>query len=251
MNADLRLVRMRLDATRLFELARRRGLPARSDDMGYVVHCQIKEIFGEDSPAPFSLLEGKGRWLTVLAYTRRPAEELLEYARSYADPAAASGCDLATLVDKTLPRWPPGKILGFEVRACPVVRLASDVSLPGGPTMRKGAEVDAFLARCWRTPGAVDREEVYREWFGGEVERRRGIKVITSRIVSHSRLGLLRRTQGEERRNRIAERPSVTFSGEAEVIDGDDFTELLSRGIGRHRAFGFGMVLLRPPRPGC
>lgn len=251
MAAELRMVRMRLDAARLFELARRRRLPARAHDLGYIVHCQLKELFGDDAPAPFSLLEGTGRWLTVLAYTRRPAEELLEHARSYADPAAVSGCDLTTLVDKTMPEWPAGKTLGFEVKACPIVRLSNDVQLPEGTTMTKGAEVDAFLARCWRTPGVVDREAVYREWLGSEVERRGGIKLLASRIVALSRSGLVRRTHGDERRSRIADRPDVTFSGEAQVIDGGTFTELLARGIGRHRAFGFGMVLLRPPRHEC
>ncbi len=251
MAAELRMVRMRLDAPRLFELARRRRLPTRADDSGYVVHCQLKELFGDDAPAPFSLLEGNGRWLTVLAYTRRPADELLEHARSYSDPAAVSGCDLTTLVDKTMPAWPAGKTLGFEVKACPVVRLSSAIQLPGGTTIRRGAEVDAFLARCWRAPGIVDREAVYREWLGDEVERRGGIKLLESRIVARSRSGLVRRTHGDERRSHVAERPDVTFSGEAQVIDGGAFTELLARGIGRHRAFGFGMVLLRPPRREC
>jgi CRISPR system Cascade subunit CasE len=36
------------------------------------------------------------------------------------------------------------------------------------------------------------------------------------------------------------------FSGLLQVEDAAAFTALLARGIGRHRAFGFGMLLLKP-----
>jgi CRISPR system Cascade subunit CasE len=35
--------------------------------------------------------------------------------------------------------------------------------------------------------------------------------------------------------------------GELTVADPDAFSALLARGVGRHRAFGYGMLLLRPP----
>lgn len=252
MSDELRMIRMRLEAPRLFDLARRRRLSPRTADVGYLVHCELKELFGDDAPAPFSMLEGARRWITVLAYTSRPAAELLDHARTYADPAALAGCDLATLVDKELPTvWPAGKTIGFEVRACPVVRLSSDLRLKDGGTVSKGAEVDAFLARCWRMEGAVDRDTVYREWLSSEIARRGGVRLITARLEGQKRTSLLRRTHGEERRSRMTERPDVTFSGFAEVTDGAAFAALLARGIGRHRAFGFGMLLLRSPRPSC
>jgi CRISPR system Cascade subunit CasE len=40
--------------------------------------------------------------------------------------------------------------------------------------------------------------------------------------------------------------PDVTFSGTLAVQDPAAFHGMLSRGVGRHRAFGFGMLLLRP-----
>jgi CRISPR system Cascade subunit CasE len=40
--------------------------------------------------------------------------------------------------------------------------------------------------------------------------------------------------------------PDATFTGVLQVRDPDAFAGLLARGIGRHRAFGFGMLLLRP-----
>jgi len=249
---DLRMIRLRLEAPRLFDLARRRKLPSRVHDPGYVVHCQLKELFGDDAPAPFSVIEGAGRWLTVLAYTKRAAADLVDHARSFADPSAVAACDLSTLVDKVLPvEWPSGKRLGFEVRVCPIVRLSAAVQVPGGPTIREGAEVDAFLARCWKTSGPVEREEVYRDWLAKEIERRGGIKVLSARVKGHTRATVVRRDHASERSAKVSDRPDVTFTGEAEVTDGAAFTALLARGVGRHRAFGFGMLLLRPASTTC
>lgn len=41
-------------------------------------------------------------------------------------------------------------------------------------------------------------------------------------------------------------RPAALLQGEMIIQDGDQFQALLARGIGRHRAFGFGMLLLKP-----
>ena len=42
------------------------------------------------------------------------------------------------------------------------------------------------------------------------------------------------------------EGPDVGFSGVLVVHDGEKFARLLSHGVGRHTAFGYGMLLLRP-----
>ena len=61
-----------------------------------------------------------------------------------------------------------GRRLGFVLRACPVVRLAGAKS-----GHRAGAEVDAFLARCFAVgkETAVSREEVYRDWLTRTMSR--------------------------------------------------------------------------------
>jgi CRISPR system Cascade subunit CasE len=56
-----------------------------------------------------------------------------------------------------------------------------------------------------------------------------------------------RRHHREDVRKLVKGRPAVTFEGTLTVTDGEQFEALLARGVGRHRAFGFGMLLLRPP----
>ena len=140
-----------------------------------------------------------------------------------------------------------GMRLGFSVRACPVSRIAKR-----GPMTRERAEVDAFLARAWEAGPDVklDREQVYREWLGAELAKEGAARLLEASMDGF-RLGRLhRRTHGEERTDHRSERPDVTFDGVIEVGEPGAFRARLARGVGRHRAFGFGMLLLKPARRG-
>jgi CRISPR system Cascade subunit CasE len=48
--------------------------------------------------------------------------------------------------------------------------------------------------------------------------------------------------------SRHHEGPDATMSGTLRIDDPSAFASALSHGIGRHRTFGFGMLLLAPPR---
>jgi CRISPR system Cascade subunit CasE len=242
----LYMARLRLRIDRLMELGRRRKLPFRDLDMGYLVHSQLGELFGELSPSPHAVTATQGRFMTVLAYSDHDAERLKEHADTFADPAVHAGVDWTSFAVKTMPSdWQVGRRLRFELRACPVVRMNSD-----GPKHRKGAEVDAFLAETFRVDAPnvpVDRQQVYRDWLGAQFERIGGVRSSGLNVEGYKRVRLLRPTHRTSPRSRAVERPDVTFTGELEIQDGARFPALLRRGVGRHRAFGFGMLMLRPP----
>lgn len=239
----LHMLRCRLQIPGLIALARRRRLPVRDVDLGYVVHSALGELFGDDAPQPFSLRDQSSRFATVLAYSALAVDELESIARADADPALFEIFDWETFAAKPMPaRWPSGARFSFETRICPVVRMAAD-----GPKHRKGAEVDAFLAECWRTggpDGPVDREQVYRDWLAKRLETG-GVRVLQLEMTSFKRERLLRRTHAQQRKAHLCERPSATFTGLLEVADPERLHDMMCRGIGRHRAFGFGMVLMR------
>jgi CRISPR system Cascade subunit CasE len=246
MSGELRMIRMRFDGRRLYELGRRRRLPATAD-VGYLLHCALKELFGDGAPGPFAVRERSARGVAVLAYSVRPAAELIDHASTYAQPDVFGVCDVRGIEEKVMPaEWPVGKLVGFETRVCPVVRMSR-----AGPHWKAGAEVDAFLAECRRTEGRVERQAVYREWLADEIARRGGAALATSRVIAHQRERLVRRDHGEQRKSHLAERPDVVMGGELVVEDGAKFTALLARGLGRHRGFGFGMLLLSPPARAC
>jgi len=231
----LHMVQMRCDAP---ELYRRVARDDHRADLGYAMHTHLRELFGEYAPHPFRVTEARGRDVTLLGYCERDAEELAKLAMSLG---------WTDLRSKPMPSIEPGRRLRFEARVCPTRRGRHT-----GPHARKRKgvrEVDAFIAECWRRPEEpVDREAVYATWLRERFERDGVARVEGVRMERFERARLYRRRQGGERKGVVVERPDVVLSGVVEVRDGPAFGELLARGVGRHRAFGFGMVLLKATR---
>ncbi|MBI4701173.1 MAG: type I-E CRISPR-associated protein Cas6/Cse3/CasE [Deltaproteobacteria bacterium] len=251
MEADaLHLLRMGIRWDALMALGKRRHLPLHTVDEGYLVHCFLAELWKQQSPRPFRVRqnERKNRFAEVWAYSRRSHDVLADDARLYADPQILDAVDWGNVHSKPMPSVPVGKTVGFELRACPVVRNRR------GDDGNKEREVDAWLARCHAVDGdePVDREQVYREWLQKQIEQRGGGAMLGAlRLVAFKRDRLLRREHGGERTSRQLERPGAHFEGTLTVQDSAAVMGLLSRGIGRHRAFGFGMLVLVPPRFAC
>ncbi len=238
MSSKLHLVRLRLDAKNLYAFAKRSRAMGRELDEGYAVHALFAALFDHGAaetervaPKPFH-------------YAAVDHLVLAERARTFADPRSWGICDLDGLASKPMPaEILAGTRLGFSVRACPVRRIAKR-----GPMTNDRAEVDAFVAKSWEVGPdvALDREKVYREWLSEELGKEGAARVVTASMVNFHLDRLLRRTQGEERKARPTQRPDVCFDGVLEVGEPQAFAARLARGVGRHRAFGFGMLLLRP-----
>lgn len=240
----LHMVRCRFD---LPAMLRRVGADPRSTeqfDLGYLVHWQLVSLFSDSSPSTFAIRGEEGRWVDVLAYAERDADAL-RAASHVADPSAASACDWARFDAKPMPAmWRDGARFEFEIRVCPVVRRSKD-----GPHGRRGAEVDAFLAACDAAGDApVDRMTVYRDWLARRFARDAAAVLERFDPAGFRRVRLHRRTQGDARRAHALERPELSATGTIVVGRPGAFDRLVRRGLGRHRAFGFGMLLLRPER---
>ncbi|MGC3997673.1 MAG: hypothetical protein QM767_09345 [Anaeromyxobacter sp.] len=91
---------MRFEVGKLFELGKRRRLPMRDMDLGYLLHCELGELFGARAPRPFSIRGSTARHVDVLAYTECPKAALEEHARAFADPAVFAACDFEGLQEK-------------------------------------------------------------------------------------------------------------------------------------------------------
>jgi len=239
------MLKIALSQPGLMRLGKQLGLPVRDVDAGYLVHCMLGELFGDVAPAPFDIRRNSGRWLDILAYSGTGVEELRRRADTFADPERHQAVDWDRFHQKRMPRtWPEGQTLGFNVRVCPVVRAASDTE-----HYSKGSEVDAFLTRCTEADdheNVPSREEVYREWFHDQIARAGGAEAMALSMHAFQLRKLTRRKQGGDRKTRVFTRPDARLEGVLRIVEADGFGDLLERGIGRHRAFGFGMMLLRP-----
>ena len=243
----LHLVKVSLRVPTLMQIARKRRIRLKEIDEGYLVHSLFRELWQERAPSPY-LLRGSGRQIDAWGYTKAGAQELREHARSFGDPSSVALLKLDDLYSRPMPRFEPGRRLGFHLRACPVSRQGRKRNGESRPLER-----DVFLARVEHVGAGVtvSREEVYRDWLLARLTLERvGARVDSIRVDSFSRERIMRLTQrraSEVRRARVLERPDVYFSGDLIVENTRRLQNALKNGVGRHKAFGFGMLLIVPP----
>jgi len=266
-SGQLYCYRLVIDRRGLALLARDHGHPARSEDIGYQIHALLAACFGKLAPALFTLdPEGRGRGQTtpVLAYGTTPWESLLEHARATAQVQAYNAIIWGESACKPMPdSWRSGASYHYSVRVCPVRRRKRENG--------SSREVDAFLASPALDPSdsrpvLLRRQAVYEAWLREQVEGRNvdtstktewqgGAHIETCSLVSFRLARFLRHDASRSlvpvpdprraERQGASGRPDATLSGVLTVTDGSRFARLLARGVGRHRAFGFGMLLLK------
>ena len=234
---SLHLIHLPVPPRAFAEWARGRGFgPRGTQDDGMVLHILLSALFGKGRLQPFRLFtpdRGEG---SLYAYADQATSELVETARMVGTPEMLAAVALDRMRAKPMPEPHTGQRLGFDLRFRPVRRLTE-----GG----RVRERDAFVAEACRdhpqdpqgmTTAGRDREAVYRDWLA---ERLIGAELETAKLVRFQRLRVLRN-------GRALEGPDATMHGTLTVTDPATFSTALASGIGRHRAYGFGMLLLRP-----
>jgi len=230
------------DPLALQRLAREMRLPDHPFDPDYVLHSLLTELAGRGRLKPF-VEDPRFRGQGVLAYSALNQEKLRTHAQAVAPPEVYRSVDWERSQGKPLPeRWPAGERLGFRVRVCPVIRGPSGHGRDGTKTQKNRPEVDAYLARCWREEESPGREAVYWEWLDSELGRYGACTLEEGRMTGFRLKRVLRRNG--QRQSQGLTRPDALFNGVLRIADSEGFNRLLTRGLGRHRGFGFGMLLL-------
>ena len=239
---SLQMIRGSVDLRSFQSWAGSRQLMSRQTfDAGYAMHCFLAGVFGELAPQPFRLILPRSRGNrrgVFYGYGRADADALRGAAAQFADPLQARVLPSSSLDGRPMPTaWNAGTRLGFELLTRPTVRRARGSGNPG-------AEIDAFQREAERyPPGAMprSREEVYTDWLSEQLQRHGGVELDSASLASFQRTRSMRAL-----RRRPFEGPTALLRGTMTVTDGDYFTNLLGRGVGRHRSYGYGMLLLRP-----
>jgi len=238
----LYLLHTQPDPQRLAAWAARHRLLDSQGDLGYALHALLHAAFGEHAPQPFRYLDAEQG---LLAYTRLSAAELAQCA-ALAEPDVAAALGLgqtlhhAGLSARPFPtQWAAGHMLGFEVRVRPIIREG-----------KTGRERDAFLAAVEKSGDSeVSRSDVYVQWLRELLARQGGAELVDASVSRYQLLGVTRKTQksssDDARRSRLISGPDAVLTGQLRVTDPQAFAQLLSSGVGRHRAFGFGLLMLR------
>ena len=180
---------------------------------------------------------------------------------------------LAPLTGQTLPAWLPrgwSPMQAFWLGATPAVTSGLTVDLrPWGTigtderawlvrwdpaqfgwvvTASIAGKGAAFLSAALRQPEVeLSREAVYRDWLAQQF----GIaaELLECHLQEFRLASVIRRAapaSQDLRPKRSVKGPDAVLSGKLQVGDDAAFAQLLRRGVGRHRAFGYGMLLLKP-----
>lgn len=249
LRSPLCLVRVLPDLEALARWAMASGQRALREDMGYALHAALQATLGRQAPKPFAVVRRPAA-VQLVGYSAVAPEDLARALSlaAVADPAAARALGLVSPVTpeiRPMPDdWRSGEVLSFETRVAPVVRSRS---MPGGGY----PEIDAAFHPdyCGDSPGA--REQAHARWLSRELARGGAATLLEQRVLAFSLAQIARRGRSEEqhgskRRTRGGLLPDLTVRGQLRIDDGAAFSALLRRGLGRHRSFGFGCLLLAP-----
>ena len=239
---SVHMVRAEIDLGAFYRWAASRQLMTpRVFDEGYAMHCLLTEVFGDHAPKPFRLITheraGSTRGL-LYGYSGQNADQLVQLAAAYSDPLQALTIPSEAVQTKLMPAdWSEGRRLGFEVLVRPVTRRTRNADRPG-------TEKDAFQppeTRGLEGGAPPSRGDVYTRWLSAQMERHGRVKVEECRLHSFRNVRVIRKRRGPS----IAG-PSAVMRGTLIIGEGEAFSQLLERGVGRHRSYGYGMLLLRP-----
>ena len=252
----MHLIHAPLDMRKFNRWAGNRGLiRSGSFDAGYAFHVLLSAMFGKRVLQPFRLFAPERRASAALyGYADADAAELRHTAEAVASPDCLDVLDPEGMQSKRMPHhFEQGRRLGFDLRLRPVRRLRNaleDVQL--GRSLSKGSEVDAFRVEViqkfpsgWVNPAesaavaGVTRQSVYTKWLS----ERCGDAV----VLEQCRLVSVRRTRAVRGGPGTPEGPDAILHGTLAVSNQEAFAGILRNGVGRHRAYGYGMLLLRPP----
>lgn len=240
---SLQMIQARVTLPALYRWAGRRDLMSATFDEGFALHCLLNSSFGEGTLRPFRLMYPRGASdATLYAYSDFGQQQLDERADNFAEP------EFRTVVhdiqSKAMPdRFAQGRQLGFDLKVRPVRRRTVEGST-------KQRERDAYLCALdvherADVATSVSREQVYMDWLAERLQANGALLDRESTgLKSFQRTQVIRQRQ----QRKGIEGPEVIVQGQLTVSDSEQFQHVLARGVGRHCGYGYGMLLLRPPR---
>lgn len=200
------------------------GLAGRSPE--YAAHQMVHDLFGEVTERPFIYRAGR--------LDERGADALVVSTIPPVDDAATISSAVGTVAEfKTKP-----------FTSEPALGRAFDFSIEVNATstaIRTGKRHDIWDAACRKADGTTpEMKDVYGPWLAERLAA--GAKVQRIGVTGRRRVRVWRKPRGRPMTFVVAE-----MIGTLSVTDPSAFSDLLVRGIGRGKAFGFGMLMLTPP----
>jgi CRISPR system Cascade subunit CasE len=230
----MHLIQLPLDITKAVRhLAQFMG-PRALDNDSLVIKTALTETLGGPVIRPWAIHARRGPVLTIVGYGEQSADEV-NARRALALPSLQAAVGEALSVE--MPPLEPGTSYRFSVRLVPTVRVTPSET-------RRHGERDAYLVAADGVGpnGGLTRDEVYRDYLA----RRLGGAIVEASHLDSFRLVRFMRPKSNGQGTKTM--PEASLSGVLCVSDPQALSHCLRAGIGRQRAYGYGMVQLQPAR---
>jgi hypothetical protein len=183
---------------------------------------------------PWAIHARRGPVLTIVGYSDQGADEV-NARRALALPSLQASVGEALSVE--MPPLEPDATYRFSVRLVPTIRVTPSEA-------KRYGERDSYLvaADAVGPDGALTRDEGYRDYLarklvGSELDACRLDSFRLTRFVRPKSNGQATKTM-----------PEASLSGVLRVSDPERLSQCLRSGVGRQRAYGYGMVRLQAAR---
>ena len=239
----MKLAKSELGKKDVYKHGQQRGLSPELSAR-YFVHAVLGELLGgRAKPADY---QDKGRAVRVLTYLSREPQAL---AKLEASPEAYEVTRWEWCAAKDMPEEFPDIELEFSLRASPVVTKSSAGEGRNRQGEKKtweaGTRMDAFLSQAWeREKNDLTREKAYQRWLKRQLGDHAKLKSFA--LNQYSLPKMTRRVPDGNGGRKVVrfQNPDVTMTGT--LMPTGDLITLLERGVGAHKAFGYGMMKVRP-----
>lgn len=231
---DLFLIKSHVDIEYIQSWGRRHQHLVAHGDFGYVIHALLEMLFRKHRPNSF-YFNNSCRSLYFYTYLN---ELQIEQQLSDRNKPALSGLGLAKLnheceIINITSTIKANQNLSFQIQTSPTKRLTGS-----------RAEVDVFSAK---EGSEIERQFAYQDWLRSHLATS-GVCEVNVESVAIKQHSVHRRESRSQhsgcRKKVVIDIPVATFTGKLKVDTSQCFLETLSRGVGRQKAFGFGMLRL-------
>lgn len=234
----LAMIRMPVDvrALRIYATMTRTG----DDDGCYALHHAMRKRWGDSAPQPFhAVLSGPEPH--VVGYMEDPSSLKVVGDDPHLRAVFPDGMESRAIA---LPEN-AGGTYSFRVRTRPLIRYGKRIAdiIEKETGRRPFPEMCAVQATRLRTGGDVDAAQVCRDWLARRLEG--AASLATFSLLDYVAQPVLRSTHGPAGPKTFPGSTAV-MTGTMVVEDPAAFAALLAKGVGRHAAFGYGLMLIAP-----
>lgn len=197
------------------------------NDHSLLAKTVLTESFGGPVLRPWRIIGKQGRQLTVLGYTQGLDTGGLRQRLAHATPALQQA--LKVIGNASVLTPVEGEMLRFQLRCVPLVSVTHS---------RRSRDAYSYARSRWGTAAGIDRAAIYAAYVR---DRLAGADLEAFALDNFERVLMVRRQGSAWSTKRY---PKAELSGRLRVTDPAAFTQTLAAGLGRMRAYGFGMLRL-------